>query len=107
MYDATCACEALVKFITSAKLPLSFTDDNAFKEFIQVTLCLQYKKISRNITRSDCIKVFFTMRQSLIEKFKSFNAIVSYTSDLWESCNKAGCLFVTAHYVDEDWVLQK
>ncbi|EXB99255.1 hypothetical protein L484_003910 [Morus notabilis] len=36
----------------------------------------------------------------------TFNATVSCTSDLWEGCNKTGYLCVTAHYVDDDWVLQ-
>ena len=47
------------------------------------------------------------MRQSLVDNFRSFNAIVSCTSDLWEECNKIGYLCVMAYYVDDEWVLQK
>ena len=106
-YDAQRTREALAKFLASAELPLSFADDEAFEEFIQTAFCPQFKRVSRNTTRSDCMKVFYTMRQSLIDNFKCFNATISCTSDLWEGCNKIGYLCVTAHYVDDDWVLQK
>ena len=106
-YDAQRAREALAKFLASAELPLSFADDASFEEFIQIAFCPQFKRVSRNTTRSDCMKVFYAMRQSLVDNFRTFNATVSCTSDLWEGCNKTGYLCVTAHYVDDDWVLQK
>ena len=53
------------------------------------------------------MKVFYAMKQSLVDNFRTFNATVSCTFDLWEGCNKTGYLCVPAHYVDDDWVLQK
>lgn len=106
-YDAARAREALAIFLARAELPLTFADDEAFEEFIKTAFCPQFKKVSRNTTRSNIMKYFFTLRQTLIEDFKTFTATISCTSDLWEGCNKNGYLCVTAHYVDADWVLQK
>ena len=57
-YDGHRAREALAKFLARAELPLSFADDDSFEEFIQTAFCPQFKKVSRNTTRSDIMKAF-------------------------------------------------
>ena len=43
----------------------------------------------------------------LMEKFKGFKGHVSLTTDLWSSNQNLGCLGVTAHFIDEEFELQK
>ena len=57
--------------MASAELPLSSVKDEDFEEFIQVVFCPQFKKPSKNTTRANCMKVFYTIRQSLIEGCKA------------------------------------
>ncbi|PKU67264.1 Putative AC transposase [Dendrobium catenatum] len=63
--------------------------------------------ISRNTARSDCKKMF-TKEKCLIQKeiLKS-NSRVSLTSDLWTSINTDGFICLTAHFIDNNWLLQK
>ena len=106
-YDPNRARELHAKYIASAQLPLGLAEDPAFEEYIRQAYNPQFKAVSRNTIRADCIKTFTEMRQKLIHEFNTFHASVACTSDIWTGRTRSGYICVTAHYVDRSWQFQK
>ena len=90
------------KYVASTQQPLDFVDDPAFEEYIQNAYNWQYRRVSRNSIRANCIKVFCEIRQSLINEFSRSTKIVAYTFDIWSGRTKIDYLCVTTHYVDKN-----
>ena len=65
------------------------------------------KTICRNIAKSDVIKIYRREKENLKHDLKSITGRFCLTSDLWFSPNTDEYMVLTAHYVDEHWVLQK
>lgn len=63
--------------------------------------------ISRNTIKSDIEKLHKRERDRVKAKQNSISSRICLTADLWTSIATDGYLALTAHYVDEDWVLQK
>ena len=63
--------------------------------------------MSRNTTRSDIIKVFTEMQETLISEFSTFNASISCTSDMWQGRALNHYICVTGHWLDSKWEVQK
>ena len=76
-YDQQRAKELHVKYVASTQQPLRLTDDPVFEEYVQNVYNPQYRRVFRNSTRADCIKVFCEMRQSLINEISTCTALVS------------------------------
>ncbi|XP_072955909.1 zinc finger BED domain-containing protein RICESLEEPER 2-like [Typha angustifolia] len=71
-----------------------------------VVLNPRYERISRNIMRSDVMKVYESAKEEVKLLLKGTYRI-SLTSDLWTSNQNIGYMSLTAHFVDSDWTLQK
>ena len=56
---------------------------------------------------ADCVLLYEEEKLQLLDKFKRFIGHVSLTADLWSSNQNLGYLGVTAHFVDEEFELQK
>ncbi|KAI0504116.1 hypothetical protein KFK09_015063 [Dendrobium nobile] len=81
-------------------------------EWVGVRALLLYLRkdlqlLSRNTVRSDCKKIFIKEKHNIMEQFSKVTSRVCLTSDLWTSINTDGFIYLTAHYIDNDWVLQK
>ncbi|PKU62729.1 Putative AC transposase [Dendrobium catenatum] len=63
--------------------------------------------ISRNTARNDCKKLFLKEKCNLMEQLSKVTSRICLTSDLWTSINTDGFICLTAHYIDNDWHLQK
>ena len=51
---------------------------------------------------------FLAMKQNLIQSLSAINSKVSLTSDIWIASIGSYCFIaVTAHYIDNDWLLNK
>ena len=44
-------------------------------------------------------------RKKLHDGFKKLSSQISFTSDIWISNQKIGYVFLTAHYIDSDFIL--
>ena len=65
------------------------------------------KTISRNTAKSEVIKIYRREKENLKHDLKSITGRFCLSSDLWSSPNTDEYMVLTAHYVDEHWVLQK
>ena len=63
--------------------------------------------ISRNTLRSDVLKMFVSEKTTLKSILGSHVGRIAITTDMWTASNKKkGYMAVTAHYIDQDWVLR-
>ena len=67
----------------------------------------QVKSISRNTAKSDVLMVYEKEKEILKFVLESIPSRICLTSDLWSFVTTDGYLALTAHYIDNDWVLQK
>jgi len=63
----------------------------------------EFKLISRNTVRSDCINIYEEERQTLYEIFDKFDCKVSFTSDLWtNNLRDREFMALICHYIDDN-----
>ena len=97
----------LAEFIVRAKLPFSFTESDAFIDYLKFVFAHDYKRISRQTITKE-IENCFVDRKNILKVIMSSDARkVSLTSDIWEALNLIHYLCVTAHFIDDNWILQK
>ncbi|KAA8546764.1 hypothetical protein F0562_003193 [Nyssa sinensis] len=65
------------------------------------------KPITRNTAKSDVLKLYKREKDKLQHVIESIPSRICLTFDLWSSIATYGYLALTAHYVDENWILQK
>ncbi|KAA8534088.1 hypothetical protein F0562_031719 [Nyssa sinensis] len=65
------------------------------------------KPITRNTAKYDVLKLYKRERDKLKHVIESIPSRICLTSDLWSSIATDGYLALTAHSVDENWILQK
>ncbi|KAF7131754.1 hypothetical protein RHSIM_Rhsim09G0046200 [Rhododendron simsii] len=65
------------------------------------------KFISRNTAKSIVGKMYQREKESLKHALELIPSKICLTSDLWSSITSDEYMVLTAHYVDENWVLQK
>ncbi|KAI0489235.1 hypothetical protein KFK09_029077 [Dendrobium nobile] len=63
--------------------------------------------VSRNTARNDCKKLFIKEKAQIQALLCTCKSRVSLTSDLWTSINTDGFICLTAHFIDNNWRLQK
>ena len=106
-YDPMVARESLARLIVSTDLPINFGESSFYEEHIQRSFCPQFKKVSRNTTRSDLITYYNKLRTALISNLNSNNFCIALTSDIWAAKSNQDYLSVVSHYLDCQWILQK
>jgi hypothetical protein len=99
--------EELARFMIADELPISFAESRYFTRFVQKALNPQYRPVSRNTCKADMLKVFRRFKDELINQFSTVNFTIACTSDLWTGCNDLSYFCVTAHYIDNQWQLNK
>ena len=66
-----------------------------------------FKVPSRNTIRVDIFKMFEVEKHKLKRVLESNSSRVAITTDMWTASNqKRGYMAITAHFIDESWVLQ-
>ena len=76
-----------------------------FNKFMR-TATPYWQKISRTITKNDYVSTYGIQKKKLKALMKNVNRI-SIITDLWKSGQKIQYMVITAHFVDDDWQLQK
>ncbi|KAL0011073.1 hypothetical protein SO802_006181 [Lithocarpus litseifolius] len=87
-------------------LPFRFVEYTSIRA-IFAYLCPEATIITRNIARSDLIKMHGREKEKIKFMLKDAPSRISLTSDLWTSVITNGYMCITAHFIDRNWVLQK
>ena len=98
--------KALAYMIIVVELPFKFVEGEGFKYFC-LKSCSQFKIPSRWSVSRDCFKFYEDEKKLLLTLLKSANQRVCLTTDTWSSCQKVNYMCLTAHYIDNDWKLNK
>ncbi|KAL2929454.1 putative AC transposase [Bienertia sinuspersici] len=95
------------RFIIADELPYSFGESVNYEYFNRVALQPQYRKVPRNTLKRRTQQSYYAYRGYLMEMFRTYDGRVSLTSDTWTSTYGEPFVCVTAHWIDNDWLLQK
>ncbi|CAH1435710.1 unnamed protein product [Lactuca virosa] len=98
--------EKLVRAIVMHNLPLSFVDYSGIKELFEY-VSEDLNLICRNTVRSDIVNMHKKEMNKLKSFLKEVPGRICLTSDLWTSITTDGYISLTAHFIDENWILQK
>uniref|UniRef100_A0A5B6YQP7 BED-type domain-containing protein n=1 Tax=Davidia involucrata TaxID=16924 RepID=A0A5B6YQP7_DAVIN len=98
--------EKLSEAIIRHNYPFAFVEHEAIRD-LHSYLNPNVKFITRNTAKSDVLKRHKREKEKLRHIIESIPSRICLTSDLWSSLPTNGYLALTAHYVDENWILQK
>lgn len=90
----------MAAYVATAEMPLTMIDSVHFIWLVQKYLQPKFSSYCRNNVCSDTIKLYNKRKQVTIESLKTFNSVISFTSDLWTGGNRKCYIAATAHYID-------
>ena len=105
-YDKEDSRKGLIRMIIKDELPFRIVEREGFKEFIFILQPRFEIPSCRTVTR-DCISLFLDEKKKLSMFFQKHKGSVSLTTDTWTSVQNINYMCLTAHFIDENWNLQK
>lgn len=105
-FDQEKSRHALACAIIKHEYPFNMVEHDYFRYFIG-TLQPMFKMVSRNTIRSDIMSIYKEEKEKLYGEFDKMSNRISLTTDLWTSDQVVGYLCLTAHFIDDEWVLRK
>ncbi|KAK1432915.1 hypothetical protein QVD17_09818 [Tagetes erecta] len=98
--------EKLAYSIIKHNYPFSYVEHEATRDLLRF-LHPDARPITRNTAKADVIKIYEREKMILKEQLQKVTSKICLTSDLWSSITTDGFMVLTAHYIDENWVLRK
>ena len=66
-----------------------------------------FKLVSRNTLKSDIHKIYDNERDKALKMMNNNGSRMAITTDMWTSSNKKReFMVITAHLIDQTWILQ-
>ncbi|XP_061350757.1 zinc finger BED domain-containing protein DAYSLEEPER-like isoform X2 [Gastrolobium bilobum] len=85
---------------------LHMVEDPGFVAFVR-NLQPQFNMVTFNTVQGDCVATYLMEKQNLMKYFEGLPGRVCLTLDIWTSGQSVGYVFITGHFVDSDWKLQR
>ncbi|XP_042436796.1 zinc finger BED domain-containing protein RICESLEEPER 2-like isoform X2 [Zingiber officinale] len=105
-FDQQAIRKALCHMIIVDELAFKFVERQGFKHFINV--CQPSFQIPSRITVTrDCYQLYLEEKKKVRAQIQENVGRICFTTDTWTSLQKVNYMCVTAHFVDNDWRLQK
>ena len=104
IFDQNTSREKLARAIILHEYPFSIVDHVAFKDFAN-SLQPLFKMVSRNTIKDDIMKIYEVEKGKMSSYLDKLETRITITTDMWTSNHKKGYMVITAHYVDESWLL--
>ncbi|XBI28102.1 hypothetical protein VPH35_052403 [Triticum aestivum] len=98
--------DALAEMVIVDELPFAFVEKPGFRRFV-AKACPRFNVPSRRTVTRDCVRIHYREKVKLKKFFKESCERVCVTTDTWTSSQKQNFMCVTAHFIDNDWVLHK
>lgn len=96
----------LARMIILHGYPLAMVDHIGFKVFVK-NLQPMFDIATNSALELDCIAIYEKEKQKVYGVIGRLRGRISVAVDLWNSPENARYLCLTAHYIDEEWKLQK
>ncbi|KAD4385738.1 hypothetical protein E3N88_25907 [Mikania micrantha] len=98
--------EKLAMSIIKHNYPFSYVEHEGTRE-LHKFLHNDVNFITRNTAKSDVLQLYDREKTILKDALQKVTSKIWLTTDLWSSITTDGFMALTAHYVDNDWVLRK
>ncbi|KAH9673290.1 BED-type domain-containing protein [Citrus sinensis] len=96
----------IARMIVMHELPLSFVEYIGFYELLKL-LQPSIETISRNTMKAEILKLYDIEKMKAMSVLEACDSRIAVTTDMWTAGNqKKGYMVVTAHYIDNSWVLR-
>ncbi|KAL5713779.1 hypothetical protein ACHQM5_015826 [Ranunculus cassubicifolius] len=106
-FDVARSRNDFAQMVVFHELPFDFANFVGMKKFLK-NLQPLFPLNSPKALEADCMKVYEDEKVKTYEKLEKVGSRISIASDMWTTSSQdRGYMALTAHYVDEDWVLQK
>ncbi|XP_072060335.1 zinc finger BED domain-containing protein RICESLEEPER 2-like [Arachis hypogaea] len=105
-FDPDLCRQALARMIIIDELPFRFVEGEGFRYFMSVLQPKLHIPGRISVAR-DCWNLFMNEKHKLKSVFVNSNQSVCLTTDCWTSVQNLNYLCLTAHFIDQDWKLQK
>ncbi|XP_019452679.1 PREDICTED: zinc finger BED domain-containing protein DAYSLEEPER-like isoform X1 [Lupinus angustifolius] len=96
----------IARMIIMHDYPLHMVEHPGFVAFVQ-NLQPQLNTVTFNSVQGDCVATYLMEKQNLTKYFEGLPGRVCLTLDIWTSSQSVGYVFITGHFVDSDWKLQR
>ncbi|GMJ02868.1 DAYSLEEPER [Hibiscus trionum] len=105
-FDEDSIRKALIHMIIVDELPFRIVEEEGFKLFLSKA-CPRFHLPSRFTIRKDCLDLFNSMKILMKNSFGQDTSRICLTTDTWTSLQRVSYTVLTAHWIDEEWMLQK
>ncbi|KAJ4801534.1 Zinc finger BED domain-containing protein DAYSLEEPER [Rhynchospora pubera] len=105
-FDPELTRNLITCLFVDAGIPYSVIETRFWKPAMR-SLNPDYKSVGRQTLRNDSVGIFKNGFDLLLSEFDKIDSRVSFTSDIWTSSVNLEYLCLTAHYIDNDFNLQK
>ncbi|KAJ4709050.1 zinc finger BED domain-containing protein DAYSLEEPER-like [Melia azedarach] len=96
----------IARMIIMHDYPLHMVEHPGFITFVQ-NLQPRFDKVSFNTVQGDCVATYLREKQSLMKFIEGIPGRLCLTLDMWTSSQTLGYVFITGHFIDSDWKLQR
>ena len=103
-FDQDVSRNELANAIILHEYSLSIVDHYGFRKFI-ATLQPLFKMVSRNTIKSDVLKIYDVEKKKTYTLLEKLNSRIVITTEKWSCTKKKGIMAITAHFIDESWIL--
>ncbi|KAK7330069.1 hypothetical protein VNO77_24254 [Canavalia gladiata] len=106
IFDQDRCRHEIARMIIMHDYPLHMVEHPGFVAFVQ-NLQPQFNMVTFNTVQGDCVATYLMEKQNLMKYFEGLPGRVCLTLDVWTSSQSVGYVFITGHFVDSDWKLQR
>ncbi|RHN48386.1 putative transcription factor/ chromatin remodeling BED-type(Zn) family [Medicago truncatula] len=106
IFDQDRCRHEIARMIIMHDYPLHMVEHPGFVAFVR-NLQPQFNMVTFNTIQGDCVATYLTEKQNLSKYFDELPGRFGLTLDMWTSSQSVGYVFITGHFVDSDWKLQK
>ncbi|XP_027350310.1 zinc finger BED domain-containing protein DAYSLEEPER-like [Abrus precatorius] len=106
IFDQDRCRQEIARMIIMHDYPLHMVEHPGFVAFVQ-NLQPQFSMVTFNTIQGDCVATYLMEKQNLMKYFEGLSGRVCLALDIWTSSQSVGYVFITGHFVDNDWKLQR
>lgn len=105
-FDQEAVRKSIAYMLIVDELPFKFIEGKGFQRLMR-TACPQFKIPSRWTISRDCYHLYLDEKSRLKTVIKDACSRVCLTTDSWTSIQRINYMCLTAHFIDNDWKLNK
>lgn len=96
----------LARMIILHGYPLAMVDHFGFRVFVK-NLQPLFELVTSNTVEADCMEIYAKERLKVFEVLDKLPGKISLSADVWSATGDSEYLYLTAHFIDDEWQLKK